>query len=182
MVAPNDLVQKFIEVKAGNLEAIDYFLNYFMPNVEKQIKNLTDLSEEEIRLRINRCLAIVIDNLYVCFDYTVFFEKTMKDIRNIIYLNQVNEIGSSKVIMSAQRDLIDANLVASNLSSIDIPVKYQELARLYYIENKSIPELSEIFKCTNAIIYFRLRKIAEALLAKKASSYVSDSESFIYKP
>ena len=37
---------------------------------------------------------------------------------------------------------------------------------MHYIEQKSVLELAQIFKCSETIIYFRLRKVADAVLNK----------------
>lgn len=169
MTLSNDVVQKFNEAKAGNFDAINYFVNYFMGNVEKQLQNLT-LSEDERTERINNCRAVILRNMHVCYDSYNYIEQTLRDIKNAIYLNQVTEPDGSKNIVIVQKDIIRAKLSMANLDLVKIPVKDRELARLFYLENKSVEALAEMYKCSKTIIYVRLRRVANALSAQKASS------------
>ena len=179
MALTNELVASFNEAKSGNLDAIDYFIKYFIKKVEDQLQNL-NFSQEEKYQKINQCREAIIRNLHTCYDFNVFIEKSSNDIKNIIYLNQVINSNGSKDIVDSQRDLISAKLAVSTFDLIKMSAKDRELARLYYVEYKDIDYLSEVFKCSKTIIYFRLRKIADKILSPKMSNNVETEETFLY--
>lgn len=180
MTLSSDLIQKFNEAKAGNFDAINYFVNYFMNNVEKQLQNL-NFSQSEKTERINNCRALIFKNIHICYDAYEFINRTLRDIKNAIYLNQTLEPNGSRDIVVNQKDIIRAKMSVSNLDLINLSVKERELARLYYLENKSVDELAEMFKCSKTIVYFKLRKVANALIVQKTSSSVSKDETFLYR-
>ena len=169
---PDDIVKKFNEAKVGNFDAVDYFVAYFINNVEKQLQNL-DLIESEKAKKIFNCRRIVLKNLYICYDANNFVSQTLKEIKNAIYLNQVAEPTGSEEIVNSQKTIIQANLSVSNLDLIKLDVKDRELARLFYLENKSVKDLAEMYKCSERIIFVRLRRAAEALTAQRATNQVS---------
>ena len=171
MALSNELVSKFNEAKVSDFYAINYFVNYFNDNVEIQLQNL-NFSENEKSEKINQCREIVIRNLHNSYDANSFFDKTLRDIKNAIYLNQIETTNGSKEIVESQRELIVSKLKMINLGIIDMPVKDHELARLYYIENKSIEELAEMFKCSQTVLYSKLRRIANAVLTIQMSNSV----------
>ena len=180
MVLSNDLVDKFNEAKAGNFDAINYFVDYFLTNVEKQLQNL-EFNQSEKDEKINRCHEIVLKNLHFCYDACNFVNQTLNDIKNAIYLNQINEPNGSKDIVTVQKDIVRAKLSTANLDSTNISVKDRELARLYYMENKSVEELAEMYKCSKTIIYVKLRRLANAMSAQKSVKSNENDESFLYR-
>ncbi len=177
MTLSNEVVTKFNEAKSGNYDAINYFVIYFMGNVEKQLQNL-DLSPEEKAERRNKCHSIILRNIHICYDSHNYVEQTLNDIKNAIYLNQITEPDGSKNIVIVQKDIIRAKLSTSNLDFVNISVKDRELARLFYLENKSVDALAEMYKCSKTIIYVRLRRVANALSAQKTSNFVPASQPF----
>ena len=180
MTLSGNLVQKFSEAKSGNFDAINYFVNYFMNNAEKQLQNL-NFNQTEKNEKINKCHQVILMNIRFCYDVNNFINQTLENIKNIIYLNQLNEVTGSKDIVTEQKDIIGAKLSVSNLDFMNISVKDRELARLYYLENKDVDELAEMFKCSKTIIYVKLRRVANALMTKKVSNSVSNNETFIYR-
>ena len=176
----NELILNFNEAKLGDLEAINFLVNYFMNNVEKQLQN-THLNFEDNIRKSSNCRQVIIRNIHICYDANEFISETLKDIKNIIYLDQVNKKSGSRDIVTANEAIIRSKISAEDLNMIKVPIVYRELARLYYIENKTIKELSEIEKTSETIIYYRLRKIADALLKRKASNYVLKEKASVYR-
>ena len=174
-------IEKFNQAKAGSLEAINYFVNYFIQKIEMQLQNLNFTQDEKLK-KIDQCREVVITNLHNYYDVNSFIDQTLQDLKKIVYLNKLPVFYSSEEIVRSQRDFISSKLATFNLDLItNISVKDRELARLYYIKNKSIEELVEMFKCSKTVLYFKLRKIADAILKAKSSNYVQNEETFIYR-
>lgn len=178
MILSDEFVQKFHAAKADNYDARAYLVDYFVSKAERQLQNL-NLTAEQKAARTEKCRDVVSQNLYNYIDADAFVEQTLKDLKNAIYLDRGLSQSSSKDIILMQRDIVPSKLL-SDLDSINIPVKDKELARLFYIENKSATVLAEMYKCSETIIYVRLRRISKALSAQKASNSVSKEETFLY--
>lgn len=169
--------QKFSEAKAKSQSAIDFFVTYFMENVEKQLQNL-NFSPSEKEEKLNQCREVIQTNICTCYDLQSFMNQTLEDIKNVIYLAQTTNTSGSKNIVLEQKDAVRAILSTVNLDLLPIPVKEREMARLYYFGDKSVEEIAEICKCTETIVYVKLRKVATIVAMQKSTQ---NNESFLYR-
>jgi len=173
-----ELVDKFNEAKSGNSEATFSVINYFMNNIERQLSNL-NLEKEVKADKSIKCYEMIIQNLNLYYNFNEFFTNTMESIKRIIYLNQVETINNSRTII-ANQDFLNGKISLEDISNLQMPVKIREIARLYFIENKSIEEISEITKDNKTIICVRLNRVLRAIKGEKVSNYTHEDQSFIY--
>lgn len=179
LTLPKEANEKFFEAKALNEDAIDYFVIYFMSNVERQLLNL-NLPPDVYALKKANCLRVIVMNLRISYDISTFFALTMRDIKNIIYLNQIVTELKSGEILEAQAESLKARFIADNafFDSLPLSAVNKELGRLYFFNNVSVEELVVRFKCSKTLIYFRLREIADAYFKEKCQVECNYEEPF----
>lgn len=166
---PFDLSLTFYKAKTGDQESIRALTDYFMHRVDIQLKNLK-LSEEEYYQKYNDCLTIMLSNVSVFFEPNKFVETTLQRFKEIIYMNKkTTGFKSSDVVMESY-SYVKARILGNELENLNVPIIYKECARLYYINGITSQKLSVIYKCSETVIYKRLRTVANLVLALEYSS------------
>ena len=161
------LTQKFNDAKSGNQEAIRYLINYFLNNVEKQLDNL-ELTSASKKDRVIKGYKVIVRNLKIYYDVEEFLEKTYDDMKNLIYLNRVDSIsGGSRGIIESQKN-ITSKVTEEDLDALGLPAKTYTIARLFFIENRSIENISNITSDNETIICVRIRSVLNRVNAKKS--------------
>lgn len=173
-----DFSTVFLQAKANNQDAIAAIVDYFMRNVESQLKNLR-INPEDYYQKYNACLEIIITNLNRFYESKRFLEITLKNIKEIIYLNKKPASFTSGDIVKESESYIRARIINDDIEQFDIPVVYKECARLYYINGISPEDLAIMYKCTVTIIYKRLKSVANLIFMNEIASLVSQDK--IYK-
>lgn len=179
MALSSELEIKFDEAKTGSDDAVNYLIAYFMQNVERQIGNL-NFNVEEKSQKTNLCRHTILRNIHTYYDLNSFIQNTLNDLKNIIYLNETKDELGSRSIIDNQSLFIRSQISMMDLDEMNMPVTDKELARLYY-EGKEAKELASIFKCSETLIYARLRRIADKMVQNKVSTYNQNDNSLLYK-
>ena len=165
MALNNELTFAFYEARQGNQDSLNYLVNYFIGNVTRQLINI-NLDKNEQFKKISQSYQVFFRNLNTCYDANEFINKTLDDLKKVIYLDSNLISNSSKEVLIRENDNIRKLILKTNLDTLNLPIVFREVARMHYIEQKSVLELAQIFKCSETIIYFRLRKVADAVLNK----------------
>lgn len=149
----------YLRAKANDQEASAIIVDYFLRNVDNQLRNL-GLSADDYSRKYNECLKAIISNLNRYYESEKFLEATLKSIKEIIYLNKTAPKFNSSDIVKDSEGYIRARILTGDIESLDTPVIYKECARLYYINGVTPENLAIMYKCTETVIYNRLRAIA----------------------
>ena len=180
MLSNELLANKFREAKAGNAEATRYLINYFMTSVERQLGNRDDVSLEVKADREVKCHGIVVRNLKLYYDVEEFLGSTMEAIKNVLYLNVVKNIRGSRSIIEGQ-NIISSKVTEEQIFSLGLSAKEYTIAKLYFLDNRSIKDISLITSDNEIMICSRIRRILNRLNSKKVSNYTPLDETSIYK-
>ena len=166
MLSNELLTKKFNDAKSGNQEAIRYLINYFLNNVRRQLDNL-ELSSKVEEDREIKFYVVIVRNLKIYYDVEEFLRNTYDDMKNLVYLNRVDSIsGGSRGIIESQKNLI-SKVTEEDLDALGLPAKTYTIARLFFIENRSIKNISNITSDNETIICVRIRSVLNRLNAKK---------------
>lgn len=166
MLSNELLTKKFNDAKSGNQEAIRYLINYFLNNVRRQLDNL-ELSSKVEEDREIKFYVVIVRNLKIYYDVEEFLRNTYNDMKNLVYLNKVDSIsGGSRGIIESQKNLI-SKVTEEDLDALGLPAKTYTIARLFFIENRSIKNISNITSDNETIICVRIRSVLNRLNAKK---------------
>ena len=102
------------------------------------------------------------------------WDETFKDIKGILYLNkEVNSITSKEIVIGSL-PYVRSRIIA-DLDKVKLPIIYRECARLYYVSNMTPDELAIMYKCTVALIYKRLRMVANAIFVSNYGNIVNNA-------
>ncbi|MBQ4634623.1 MAG: hypothetical protein IJB71_04685 [Bacilli bacterium] len=170
-----DLNNVFLQAKANDHDATALIIEYFMTKVESQLKNI-NVSSEAYAEKYNMCLETIIENLKRYYESRRFLEETLKNIKEIIYLNKKPVKFNSKDLVQESESFIRARIIAGDLGFFDIPIVYKECARLYYINGISPDDLAIICKCSVTVIYKRLRAISDMIFSHYLNNQTELSE------
>ncbi len=162
MALIDELKSAFYDAKKGDIESLDYLREYFISNVRRQLKNM-NLPVDDYNERIGRANRIFHINLSTGYEANTFIDKTLEDLKKVIYLGNINVDNSSKDVYERESSNMKKAIAATDLNKVNLPIVYREIARMF-CEDKSVEELSRIFKCSKTMVYYRLRKVADACL------------------
>ena len=160
----------FIAAKLNDNTAISKIFAYFMHNVEREL-NLLNINKNIYQKKWSMARRTILNNIYCFFEYDKFMKETFKD---ILYLNKgVNSI-TSKEIVTHSLPYIRSRIV-TDLDKVKLPIIYRECARLYYVSNMTPDELAIMYKCSVALIYKRLRMVANAIFVSNYGNNVNNA-------
>ena len=174
----NDIIEKFNSAQSGNPDARKSIIDYFMDNVDKQLENC-NLTPEQKADRSIKCRKSIVQNLGICFEYEDFFQRTMESIKNIIYLYRPPVINNSRDLISNQ-NTFKTIVTIEDIDSLDLPIVVRETARLYFVENKSVSEISALISAKEVIICRRLMLVKRKIAMKKMSNSIKNEEMLVY--
>lgn len=158
----NDFNAVYLRAKANDQEASAIIIDYFLRNVDNQLSNLR-LSNNEYSKKYNECLKAIVSNLNRYYESEKFIEATLKSIKEIIYMNKNAPKFNSSDVVKDSEGYIRARILTDDIEDLDVPVIYKECARLYYINGVTPENLAIMYKCSETIIYNRLRAIANMI-------------------
>ncbi len=161
-----DFTTRFAQAKTGSPEATEVVIGYFMKSIDQQLQNM-NLQSNEYYKRYHECLKAILLNIHKYYDYEHFMSVTLKEIKEIIYLNKpISELNSSQIITESD-SYIKSRVSSEDFDSLDVPLIYRECAKSYYIDNMTIEDLANMYRCTATIIYKRLRTVANAIFIRR---------------
>ena len=169
MVEEND----FIAAKLNDNSAISKIFAYFMHNVEKEL-NLLNINKNMYQKKWSMARRAILNNIYCFFEYDKFMKETFKDIKGILYLNkEVNSITSKEIVICSLPYV--RSRIITDLDKVKLQIIYRECARPYSVSNMTPDELAIMYKCTVALIYKRLRMVANAIFVSNYGNIVNNA-------